>query len=80
MTLFFEVMALFTAFLSCCGRLGAALAFVVSAIALFFFTLAVTIITYVKSKSRAFPLFLGVCPRNHLQDHSLTSVTQCYFR
>ncbi|KAL7962634.1 SUR7 domain-containing protein [Trichoderma compactum] len=54
MTLFFEVMALFTAFLSCCGRLGAALAFVVSAIALFFFTLAVTIITatFVEARNR----------------------------
>lgn len=46
MTLFFEVLAFFTAFLACCGRLGAALAFVVSGIALFFYTLAVTIITY----------------------------------
>lgn len=47
MTLFFEVLAFFTSILACCGRLGAALAFVVSAIALFFYTLAVTIITYV---------------------------------
>lgn len=47
MTLFFEVLAFFTSILACCGRLGAALAFVVSAIALFFYTLAVSIITYV---------------------------------
>ncbi|PNP44939.1 non-anchored cell wall protein-6 [Trichoderma gamsii] len=45
MTLFFEVLAFFTSILACCGRLGAALAFVVSAIALFFYTLAVSIIT-----------------------------------
>lgn len=47
MTLFFEVLALFTAFISCCGRLGAALAFVVSSIALFWYSLAVALITYV---------------------------------
>lgn len=50
MTLFFEVVAFFTSILACCGRLGAALAFVVSSIALFFYTLAVSIITYVDSQ------------------------------
>ncbi|KAH6604205.1 non-anchored cell wall -6 [Trichoderma cornu-damae] len=54
MTLFFEVMAFFTAFVSCCGRLGAALAFVVSGIALFFYSLAVALITatFVEARNR----------------------------
>ncbi|KAM0256431.1 hypothetical protein ACHAQJ_004956 [Trichoderma viride] len=54
MTLFFEVVAFFTSFVSCCGRLGAALAFVVSAIALFFYTLAVSLITatFVQARNR----------------------------
>ncbi|RFU72234.1 non-anchored cell wall -6 [Trichoderma arundinaceum] len=54
MTLFFEVLAFFTAFVSCCGRLGAALAFVVSGIALFFYSLAVALITatFVEARNR----------------------------
>ncbi|KAH0495681.1 hypothetical protein TgHK011_009215 [Trichoderma gracile] len=54
MTLFFEVLALFTAFISCCGRLGAALAFVVSSIALFWYSLAVALITatFVEARNR----------------------------
>lgn len=47
MSLFFAVMAFFTGFLACCGRLGSALAGLVSLTALFFYTIAVSLMTYV---------------------------------
>ncbi|KAL0937116.1 cortical patch protein [Colletotrichum truncatum] len=45
--LFFMVVAWFGSFLACCGRLGSAIAFLVSASALFFLTVAVSLMTYV---------------------------------
>jgi SUR7/PalI family len=44
-TLFFSVMAFFCSFLACCGRLGSAIAALVSTIALFFNTIAVSLMT-----------------------------------
>lgn len=54
MTLFFEVLAFFASVLAFFGRLGAALTFVICAIALFFYTLAVSIITatFVEARNR----------------------------
>jgi hypothetical protein len=43
--LFFEVLALFASFLACCGRLGAAISSLITATALFFLTLAVSLMT-----------------------------------
>jgi hypothetical protein len=44
-TLFFSVIAFFTGFLSCCSRLGSALSGLISLVALFFNTLAVSLMT-----------------------------------
>lgn len=46
-TLFFQVLAFFAGFLACCGRLGSAIAGLVAVTALFFDTIAVTLMTYV---------------------------------
>lgn len=46
-SLFLAVMAFFTGFLACCGRLGSALSGLVSLAALFFYTIAVSLMTYV---------------------------------
>lgn len=46
-TLFFEVLAFFSGFLACCGRLGAAISGLVSFVALFFSSLAMSLMTYV---------------------------------
>lgn len=46
-SLFLTVMAFFTGFLACCGRLGSALSGIVSLAALFFYTIAVSLMTYV---------------------------------
>lgn len=46
-TLFFETLTFFSAFLACCGRLGAAVAAFVSLVALFFSTIATVLMTYV---------------------------------
>lgn len=45
--LFFAVVAFFTGFLACCGRLGSAVSGLISLTALIFFTVAVTLMTYV---------------------------------
>lgn len=50
--LFFSVATFFTGFLACCGRLGSALAGLMSATALFFYTIAVSLITAVFVKAR----------------------------
>ncbi|PHH59604.1 hypothetical protein CDD81_2816 [Ophiocordyceps australis] len=47
MTLFFEVLSFFSAFLACCGRLGAAVSYFVSSIALFFYALGISLTTAV---------------------------------
>ncbi|KAJ4386341.1 Eisosomes component [Gnomoniopsis smithogilvyi] len=52
MSLFFAVMAFFTGFLACCGRLGSALAGLVSLTALFFYTIAVSLMTATFVKAR----------------------------
>lgn len=44
-TLFFETLAFFAGFLGCCGRLGAAISGVMALIALFFNTIAVSLMT-----------------------------------
>lgn len=46
-SLFFEVCAFLTGFLSCCGRLGSAVSGFVAVVALFFYTIAVALMTYV---------------------------------
>lgn len=46
-SLFFAVMAFFAGFLACCGRLGSAISGLVSLTALFFYTIAVSLMTYV---------------------------------
>ncbi|GAO15461.1 uncharacterized protein UV8b_02206 [Ustilaginoidea virens] len=53
-TLFFEVLAFFSGFLACCGRLGAALSFFVAALALVFHTVASSLFTatFVKARDR----------------------------
>ncbi|KAI8221495.1 Protein SUR7 [Colletotrichum sp. SAR 10_99] len=50
--LFFTVIAWFSSFLACCGRLGSALAFMVSAAALFFLSIAVSLMTATFVKAR----------------------------
>ncbi|KAF3805378.1 Protein SUR7 [Colletotrichum gloeosporioides] len=50
--LFFTVIAWFGSFLACCGRLGSALAFIVSAAALFFLSIAVSLMTATFVKAR----------------------------
>lgn len=44
-SLFFEVAAFFAGFLACCGRLGAAISGLVSLTALFFYSVAVSLMT-----------------------------------
>lgn len=46
-SLFFMALAWFGSFLACCGRLGSAIAFLLSGAALFFLTIAVSLMTYV---------------------------------
>jgi hypothetical protein len=43
--LFFETIAFFAAFIGCCGRLGAAISGLVTVTALFFLTIAVSLMT-----------------------------------
>ncbi|KAI0125414.1 SUR7/PalI family-domain-containing protein [Xylariales sp. AK1849] len=52
-TLFFTVCAFFAGFLACCGRLGSAIAGFTSTVALFFFTIAVSLMTaeFVKARN-----------------------------
>lgn len=45
MSLFFEVMAFFAGFLACCGRLGAAISGLVAFTALFFYSVAIALMT-----------------------------------
>ncbi|KAK8075292.1 SUR7 protein [Apiospora hydei] len=52
MTLFFSVLAFFTGFLACCGRLGSALAGLSTMIALFFYSIAVSLMTATFVKAR----------------------------
>lgn len=52
MSLFFAVAAFFTGFVACCGRLGSAVAGFATAIALLFFTVAVSLMTAVFVKAR----------------------------
>lgn len=47
MSLFIAVVSFFTGFLACCGRLGSAVSGLVSLAALFFYTIAVSLMTYV---------------------------------
>jgi hypothetical protein len=51
-TLFFETLTFFSAFLACCGRLGAAVAAFVSLVALFFSTIATVLMTAVFVETR----------------------------
>lgn len=44
-TLFFEVLAFFSGFLACCGRLGAAISFIITGVALFFHCIASSLFT-----------------------------------
>ncbi|KAM5346911.1 hypothetical protein ACJ41O_009916 [Fusarium nematophilum] len=44
-TLFFETLAFFTGFLACCGRLGAAISGLMSLVALFFSSVAMSLMT-----------------------------------
>ncbi|KJZ74828.1 hypothetical protein HIM_05737 [Hirsutella minnesotensis 3608] len=44
-TLFFEIMAFFSGFLACCGRLGAAISFLVSGLALVCYSVGVSLMT-----------------------------------
>lgn len=44
-TLFFEVMAFFSSFLACCGRLGSAIAYFVASIALLCYAVGVSLMT-----------------------------------
>jgi len=46
-TLFFTVVAFFSSFLACCGRLGSALTGLIAAVALLFNTVSVALMTYV---------------------------------
>lgn len=55
-SLFLTVMAFFTGFLACCGRLGSALSGLVSLAALFFYTIAVSLMTSVFPASTPFSL------------------------
>lgn len=50
--LFFDVLAFFSGFLACCGRLGAAISGLVSLVALFFYTIAVSLMTATFVKAR----------------------------
>ncbi|KAM4065290.1 SUR7/PalI family protein [Hirsutella rhossiliensis] len=54
MTLFFEIMAFFTSFLACCGRLGSAIAFFVATIALLCSAVGVSLmtVTFVQARNR----------------------------
>lgn len=52
MSLFFEVMAFFAGFLACCGRLGAAISGLVAFTALFFYSVAVSLMTATFVKAR----------------------------
>lgn len=45
-SLFFMVVAFFAGFLACCGRLGSALSGLVSLAALFFYSIAASLMTY----------------------------------
>lgn len=47
--LFFTVVAFFSGFLACCGRIGAFISSMFSALALAFWTLAAVFMTYVPS-------------------------------
>ncbi|CAN8100455.1 unnamed protein product [Discula destructiva] len=51
-SLFFAVVTFFAGFLACCGRLGSALSGLVSLAALFFYTIAVSLMTAVFVKAR----------------------------
>ncbi|KAH6647139.1 SUR7/PalI family-domain-containing protein [Truncatella angustata] len=53
MSVFFAVCAFFTGFLACCGRLGSAVAGFATAVALFFFTIAASLMTaeFVKARN-----------------------------
>ncbi|EFX02005.1 actin cortical patch protein [Grosmannia clavigera kw1407] len=50
--LFFEIVAFFSSFLACCGRLGAGIGSLVSITALFFLTIAVSLMTATFVKAR----------------------------
>jgi hypothetical protein len=50
--LFFTVAAFFTGFIACCGRLGAAIAALMSSVALFFLTIAASLMTVTFVKMR----------------------------
>lgn len=52
LALFFEVMAFFAGFLACCGRLGAAISGLVAFTALFFYSVAVSLMTAVFVRAR----------------------------
>ncbi|KYK57893.1 uncharacterized protein DCS_04906 [Drechmeria coniospora] len=45
LTLFFEVLTFFAGFLACCGRLGAAISFVIASVALLCYTIAASLTT-----------------------------------
>ncbi|PSR93980.1 SUR7/PalI family-domain-containing protein [Coniella lustricola] len=51
-SLFFAVVAFFTGFLACCGRLGSAVSGLVSLAALFFYSIAVALMTVTFVKAR----------------------------
>jgi hypothetical protein len=45
-TLFFTVVAFFSSFLACCGRLGSVVTGLIAGVALLFNTIAVSLMTY----------------------------------
>ncbi|CCE30876.1 uncharacterized protein CPUR_04726 [Claviceps purpurea 20.1] len=51
-TLFFEMLAFFSGFLACCGRLGAAISFMIAGFALILHTIATSLFTAVFVKAR----------------------------
>lgn len=67
--LFFMVLAWFGSFLACCGRLGSALAFLISAAALFFLTIAVSLMTYVSPFTLPQKLIMRVEKRKLANNH-----------
>lgn len=72
--LFFAVMAFFTGFLACCGRLGSAISGLVSLAALFFYTIAVSLMTYVIHLPTHSPVIVSSRANPHLPN------PQCHLR
>lgn len=56
--LFFSIVAFFSGFLACCGRIGAFISSMFSMLALVFWTLAAVFMTYVQCLPRIFVFLL----------------------